>query len=42
MNRLRKNHGRSSSGLLEDLILQLVLTAAVLTAWIAGFASLGG
>jgi hypothetical protein len=28
--------------LVEDLILKLVLTVAVLVAWVAGFASLGG
>lgn len=42
MNRRESDRARGSSALLEDLILNLVLTAAVLTAWVSGFASLGG
>jgi len=42
MNRLGRNHASGSSALFVDLILKLVLTAAVLAAWVAGFASLGG
>ena len=41
MNRLESHRARGSRVLVEDLILKLVLTAAVLVAWVASFASLG-
>ena len=41
MNRFGDNHARGSRVLLEDVVLKLVLTAAVLVAWVASFASLG-
>lgn len=42
MNRREGHQTRGSSASFPDLILNLVLTAAVLAAWMAGFASLGG
>jgi hypothetical protein len=42
MNRRGSNLARGSRVSIEDLILQLVLAAAVLAAWVVGFASLGG